>query len=90
MRYDKDLGKIIISTEELVQIAMRRISVADDPDEADASALSDRLLSPLMLGKGVRSTLDFNLGEYGFSLCSQTDGSRYSHRPYVRVPPRKA
>ncbi|MBR5242239.1 MAG: DEAD/DEAH box helicase [Clostridia bacterium] len=76
MRYDGDAGKILISTEELVEIAQRRISVAtDDYDTAEVCRMSDRLLSPLLVGKSIDAALDFSLGEHCFLLLSKTDGS---------------
>ena len=76
MRYDRDLEKILISTEELVEIAQRRISAAtDDYDSVDVCRMSDRLLSPLMVGKSIDAAIDFSLGEHSFSLLSKTDGS---------------
>ena len=76
MRYDKESEKIIISAEELVEIAQRRISVAaDDSDSADVSRMSDRLLAPLLVGRGIDATLDFSVDEHLFSLHSKTDGA---------------
>ena len=76
MRYDKELGKILISTEELVEIAQRRISAAtDDYDAIDVCRMSDRLLAPLLVGKSIDAAFDFSLGENLFSLLTKTDGS---------------
>lgn len=76
VRYDKDLGKILISTEELVEIAQRRISAAtDDYDAIDVCRMSDRLLMPLLVGKSIDAAFDFSLGENLFSLLTKTDGS---------------
>ena len=76
MRYDRELGKIIITTAELAEIAKRRISAtADDIDATDVCTLSDRLLAPLLVGKKLETSFDFSLGEHIFSLLSKTDGS---------------
>ena len=76
MRYDRDLGKIIISASELAEIAKRRISASTDEfDTADVSLLSERLLAPLLVGKGITVSYDFSLDEHSFSLISRTDGT---------------